>query len=59
MKVETLKNTSPVYAWAWVFEGGLCKWAMPSRKQLIAEGKPSPEAKAIRVQIVPQRKPKR
>ena len=41
-----------VTAWAWLMEGGLCYWAEPTREQLMAPGKPSPEAKAVRVRLV-------
>ncbi len=41
-------------AWAWKMDGGLCYWAEPSRKQLMAKkDKPSPEAIPVRVRLVP------
>ncbi len=51
------KQPKPVKAWAWAIDMGrgyeLCFWSMPSRKQLDDEGKPSPEARMIRVEIRP------
>lgn len=40
-----------VLAWAWLCEFGLCKWAAPSKAQLLANEKPSPGAKAVTVWI--------
>lgn len=45
------------YAFAWALKSGkawtLCYWSAPSRKQLISEGKPSPEAVVVRVRMEP------
>lgn len=40
-------------AWVWLCDFGMCKWAEPTRKQLVARSKPSPEAKPIKVEFVP------
>ena len=41
------------FAYAWMLEGDeLCFWAEPSKAQLIKAGKPSPEAKIVRVELV-------
>lgn len=56
-----MKNKKKIKAWAWKCEFGLCKWAQPDRFRLEREGKPSPEARAVRVQLVelaPKRKRK-
>ena len=47
------KQRAAVPAKAWWFEGGLCRWAMPTRAQLKQDGKPSPEAVVVSVMIVP------
>lgn len=43
-----------VPAWAWECDFGLCQWAWPTIEQLWDHGggRPSPEAKAVRVRIV-------
>ena len=41
------------YGWAWSFEGGTCHWAAPNKEELLRERKPSPEAKPIKVALVP------
>jgi hypothetical protein len=43
-------------AWAWKIQDDrgrwlLCSWAVASRQVLMAEGKPSPEAKAVHVTL--------
>jgi hypothetical protein len=43
-------------AWTWAIQGCngkwmLCLWSVPSRSELLKEGKPSPEAKPIHVII--------
>lgn len=42
--------------YAWIMrvgkEWGICHWAEATRDQLLRGGKPSPEAKAIRVRLV-------
>ncbi len=40
-------------AWAWICDFGLCRWAEPTRAMLVKTKKPSPEAKPIRVRLVP------
>ena len=47
-------NTERVYAYAWELEdGSLCCWAQPSIAVLKKDGhKPSPGAKAVRVELV-------
>jgi|GEM_PF-2891604 len=62
----------PVISWAWAIRGWdsrrnyvagqyeLCYW-LGSREELLAEGKPSPEAKLVRVRLAtyrPRRKRK-
>jgi hypothetical protein len=39
------------HAWAWLFWGGLCRWAEPTRQKLSDRGKLS-EAKTVAVRIV-------
>jgi len=41
------------YGWAWLCDFGLCHWAEPNRDALHLRSKPSPEAIAIRVELVP------
>ena len=47
----------PVKAWAWKVqdwpseEWELCRWAEPDLRNLRVSGKPSPEARAVRVEI--------
>jgi hypothetical protein len=36
-----------------MFQGGVCNWAEPGRVELERYGKPTPEAVAVRVKIVP------
>lgn len=43
-------NTGVGYAWE--FEGMLCGWAEPDLARLKDGGKPTPEAKAIKVRII-------
>lgn len=43
-----------VRAWTWQMDDGLCYWAQPRRDTLLAEGKPSPEAKPVLVRLVPE-----
>jgi len=46
-------KSEPAYAWECDF--GLCRWAEPTPKQLMKNsGKPSNEAKAVRVRIIKQ-----
>lgn len=51
------KEAKPELAWAWLCDFGLCLWAAPTRKQLVSDGKPSPEAVPVRVRIsvIPKR----
>ena len=53
---------SRAYGYAWIIRGTkpgdaweLCQWAEPSIEQLEARSKPSPEAQAVRVEIIPTR----
>lgn len=47
-----------VLAWAWQIENVrtgrwlLCQWAEATRQALVNQGKPSPEARAVRVTLV-------
>jgi len=41
------------YGWAWLCDFGLCQWAEPNRERLLRGSKPSPEAVAVRVELVP------
>lgn len=44
------------YAWAIINPKGtwdLCYWASPSKKELVKRGRPSSEARAIKVRLVP------
>jgi hypothetical protein len=49
----------PVKAWAWAIDWHgdnrwtLCQWAEFSKEQLRRKGKPSPEAKYVRVELRP------
>lgn len=51
------------YGYTWRIRGEtqwqLCKWAAPSRERLMREGKPSPEAQMVRVELVPTSKTER
>ena len=38
--------------WAWEFEGQLCNWVEPTKKQLLKRSKPTPEAKPAYVRII-------
>lgn len=49
------------YAWTWQIQDTrgrwmTCKWAVSSRAVLEDDPKPSPEARAVRVELVPTRK---
>ena len=52
--VPAKKRSKPlgVRAWAWEFDGGLCRWAMPTKEQLAYEGQPTPEAVPVMVYMV-------
>lgn len=54
------KRAKPVKAWTWKIEEGLCFYAHPTRERLLWDGKPSPEAVAVRVELreVPRKKRK-
>jgi hypothetical protein len=45
------------YGFAWAISGtkgwSLCQWAEPSKDRLERDGKPSPEAVMVRVELVP------
>ena len=47
----------PVVAYAWLCDFGLCKWAEPDGRRLTEKGKPSSEARVVRVylSIVPRK----
>lgn len=46
------KNNTKTTGWAWLCDFGLCQWAAPTKKMLLKEKKPSPEAKPVKVIIV-------
>ena len=48
-----MKKNAVGKGWAWQCDFGLCHWAAPTREKLLRDGKPTPEAKAISVRIVP------
>lgn len=52
-----MKKMKPVPAWAWAIDDGgkpeLCHWAEPSKELLLRQSKPSPEAKPVKVLIMP------
>ena len=55
-----------VTAWAWAIQGAkgqwvLCRWAVANKDELVSDGIPSPEARAVRVYIqdVPKTKNRR
>lgn len=51
----TMKHTKS-FGWAWFSPTiGLCHWAEPNKAKLTREGKPSPEAIPVRVELVPTR----
>ncbi len=41
------------YGYAWLCDFGLCNWAEPYLTDLTSKTKPSPEAIAVRVELVP------
>ena len=49
---RVLARSNVEKAWAWIADFGLCLWAMPTKQKLVADGKPSREAKAVRVLLV-------
>ena len=55
-----MKRGKQVTAYAWLCDFGLCKWAEPTRDRLLAQSKPSPEAKVVRVYLstVPRKEAK-
>jgi hypothetical protein len=59
MTPAKLKKNTDGIAWAWRCDFGICHWAEPGKADLIRGGKPSPEAKAIKVRIVPYRRNQR
>lgn len=50
-----MNKIKDVYSWAWTVDWGrgpeLCFWSEPTKKDLLKNGKPSPEAKAVRVRM--------
>lgn len=53
-------NKKPLVAraWTWKIQGAngnwqLCRWATAYRDTLIADGKPSPEARVVCVRMIP------
>jgi hypothetical protein len=48
------------YGWTWMIEWEpawvLCQWVEPSKDRLMSKHKPSPEAVAVRVELVPTQK---
>ena len=54
-KAKSGRKIQPVLMWAWAikdFRGTgwvLCNWAEPGRDVLLFKGRPSPEAKAVKV----------
>ena len=49
------KKIKSVYVWTWLLDFGkgpeLCRFAEAKKKTLIEQGKPSPEAKPVRVRM--------
>jgi hypothetical protein len=45
------KNVKPVYVWTWIMNGELCHFAEGKRYLLVKGGKPSPEAKPVKVKM--------
>lgn len=45
--------TRRAYGWAWLCDFGLCSWVEPEKEVLTSCRKPSPEAIAVRVELVP------
>lgn len=41
--------------YAWMCGFGLCHWAKPDKKRLVASGPPSPEACAVPVRIITEK----
>jgi len=56
-------NIKPTTAWAWaIMENGeyvLCHYCFATKALLLYDGKPSPEAKAVKVQMKVAKKSKR
>ena len=52
VKTEKPKNNPRAFAYAWKLDCGLCHWAEPDRLRLQLSGKPSPEAKIVRVELI-------
>ena len=46
------KKKTRAFSYAWKLDDGLCFWADPNKNRLRLEGKPSPEAKLVRVELV-------
>ena len=51
-----IKQPEAIKGWAWeLYDSGrwmLCSWCVPNRETLIAEGKPSPEARPVCVRLI-------
>lgn len=54
--MKQIKSKKRAIAWAWLCDFGLCHYAEPSYEDLARDGKPTPEARAIRVRLVPTTK---
>ena len=49
---RVLERSQAPRSWAWLCDFGLCLWSLPTKRQLMADGKPSPNAKAVRVRLI-------
>ena len=52
MAKESMKPKTTGKGFAWLCDFGLCYWVVPDLNKLKPDGKPSPEAKAVKVRIV-------
>ncbi len=52
MKIVSFNKDSSEIGWAWCFNGSLCRWAEPTKEQLLKTQKPTPEAKPVPVIII-------
>lgn len=58
--MNVVKKPERAFAFAYKLEdGSLCWWAEPHRKDLVNNGKPSPGAKIVRVELVEVKRKKR
>jgi len=53
------KKEPRAFSYAWKLAEGLCYWAHPDKQYMLVRGKPSPEAKLVRVELIEVKRKKK